>query len=78
MEGNADKWYKLMVKSLTNHSAETIKNIIKASINPTCMKRHMRLQVPMGQQSPFRNQKQRRIRVASYKHQGQVQPNVGS
>jgi len=38
MEGNANKRYKLTVKSLSNHSAETITNIIKTSINPTCMK----------------------------------------
>ena len=38
MEDNTDKRYKLTVKPRTNHSAETIKNIIKTSINPTRMK----------------------------------------
>jgi hypothetical protein len=38
MEGNADKRYKLTVKSRTNQSAETVRNIIKTSINPTSMK----------------------------------------
>jgi hypothetical protein len=38
VEGTVDKRYELMVKSQTNHSSETIKNIIKTNINPTSMK----------------------------------------
>ena len=37
-EGSAEKRYKLMVKTKTNHSCEAIKNIIRTSINPTSMK----------------------------------------
>ena len=37
-EGSAEKRYRLLVKSKTNHSGEAIKNIIKTSINPTGMK----------------------------------------
>ena len=38
MEDNADRRYKLRVKSRSNHSAENIKNVIKTSIKPTSMK----------------------------------------
>jgi hypothetical protein len=37
-EGSAEKRYKLMVRSKTNHSSDEIKNIIRTSINPTNMK----------------------------------------
>jgi hypothetical protein len=37
-KGSAEKRYKLIVKSKTNHSGETIKNIIKTSINLTSTK----------------------------------------
>jgi hypothetical protein len=37
-EGTIDKRYKITVKPRTNHSAETIKNIIKTNSNPSSMK----------------------------------------
>ena len=37
-EDMIDKRYEIRVKTMTNHSAEAIKNIIKTSINPTSMK----------------------------------------
>ncbi|PSN32786.1 hypothetical protein C0J52_25742 [Blattella germanica] len=38
VSGNADKRYKLTVKSKSNHSTESIKNILKSRINPTEIK----------------------------------------
>ena len=37
-KGSAEKRYKLLIKSKTNHSGEATKNIIRTSINPTSMK----------------------------------------
>jgi len=38
MSASIEKRYKLMVKSRTNQSLETIKNVLKTKINPTAMK----------------------------------------
>jgi hypothetical protein len=36
--GRREKLYRLMISSRTNHTEDAIKNIIKASLNPTSMK----------------------------------------